>query len=138
MDSKKLPLWLVFENADPHGKDLYVIFKDGDDLRQDMLTLQMFKIMDNYWRRSNLNLLMIPYGCISTGDELGFIEVVLDSDTTANITGKAATYVVSHVYIEQPVALLILHSRHGRQRCTFCVARRCVRKMAAAVQYRRP
>lgn len=89
MDSKKLPLWLVFENADPHGKDLYVIFKDGDDLRQDMLTLQMFKIMDYYWRRSNLNLLMIPYGCISTGDELGFIEVVLDSDTTANITGKA-------------------------------------------------
>jgi hypothetical protein len=79
MDSKKLPLWLVFENADPHGKDLYVIFKDGDDLRQDMLTLQMFRIMDNIWRRSNLNLGMIPYGCISTGDEIGFIEVQIAS-----------------------------------------------------------
>jgi phosphatidylinositol-4,5-bisphosphate 3-kinase len=91
MDSKKLPLWLVFENMDPLGKDLYVIFKDGDDLRQDMLTLQMFKIMDDLWRRANLDLLMIPYGCISTGDEIGFIEVVMDSDTTANITADMGT-----------------------------------------------
>jgi phosphatidylinositol-4,5-bisphosphate 3-kinase len=40
MDSKKLPLWLVFKNADPNGKTKSVIFKSGDDLRQDMLTLQ--------------------------------------------------------------------------------------------------
>ena len=79
---KKLPLWLVFENADPNGKDLYVIFKDGDDLRQDMLTLQMFRIMDNIWRRSNLNLGMIPYGCISTGDEIGFIEVQIATQSS--------------------------------------------------------
>ena len=34
MDSEKVPLWLVFENSGPQGKDLYVIFKCGDDLRQ--------------------------------------------------------------------------------------------------------
>lgn len=39
MDSKKLPLWLAFENHDENVPPKYVIFKTGDDLRQDMLTV---------------------------------------------------------------------------------------------------
>lgn len=86
MDSKKLPLWLCFVSADPVGKDLYVMFKDGDDLRQDLLTLQMFRIMDSIWRREGLDLKMIPYGCVATGDEIGMLEIVTSSNTIANIT----------------------------------------------------
>eukprot|EP00818_Percolomonas_sp_WS_P000436 CAMPEP_0117450160 /NCGR_PEP_ID=MMETSP0759-20121206/8321_1 /TAXON_ID=63605 /ORGANISM="Percolomonas cosmopolitus, Strain WS" /LENGTH=1050 /DNA_ID=CAMNT_0005242665 /DNA_START=790 /DNA_END=3942 /DNA_ORIENTATION=- len=86
MSSKKLPLWLVFKNADPEGKDVYVIYKAGDDLRQDLLTLQVLKIMDGIWKRENLDLHIQAYGCVCTGDETGMIEVVLNSDTIANIT----------------------------------------------------
>ena len=44
MASKKKPLWLQFKRADPTTlcKDpIGIIFKDGDDLRQDMLILQV-------------------------------------------------------------------------------------------------
>lgn len=89
MDSKKLPLWVVFNNADTNGSPIYIIFKSGDDLRQDMLTLQMIRIMDKLWKKEGLDLQMSPYGCISTGDEVGMIEVVLDADTTASISKRA-------------------------------------------------
>jgi phosphatidylinositol kinase/protein kinase (PI-3 family) len=51
MDSAKAPLWLVFENADRHGDPVTVLFKAGDDLRQDILTLQMLNIMDFLWKQ---------------------------------------------------------------------------------------
>jgi hypothetical protein len=88
MDSKKLPLWLVFRNANEDGDPIYIIFKAGDDLRQDLLTLQMLELMDNVWKDSGLDLHMIPYGCVATGEGVGMIEIVLQSDTIANITRK--------------------------------------------------
>jgi phosphatidylinositol-4,5-bisphosphate 3-kinase len=69
MDSKKLPLWLVFENADPDGPNVYVIFKVGDDLRQDILTLQMITLMYKQVQNSSLalDLRMRPYSVVATG-----------------------------------------------------------------------
>lgn len=85
MDSKKLPLWLVFENAEKRGAPVRVIFKAGDDLRQDVLTLQMLRIMDKLWKEEGLDLRLNAYGCVATGDELGMIEVVLNASTTASV-----------------------------------------------------
>lgn len=44
------PLWIVFENLISSNDDISIIFKNGDDLRQDMLTLQMLKVMDKIWK----------------------------------------------------------------------------------------
>jgi len=89
MDSAKLPLWLVFKNADESGSDVYVIFKAGDDLRQDVLTLQTLRLMDKLWKQEGLDLRLQTYGCIATGNEIGMIEVVLNSETTANINKQS-------------------------------------------------
>jgi len=90
MDSKMRPLWLLFENADPMGKNMLVIFKAGDDLRQDMLTLQMFRIMDKLWKKNNLDLKMNAYRVISTGHQIGFVEVVTHSKTVSKIQKQMA------------------------------------------------
>ncbi|XP_055275486.1 phosphatidylinositol 4,5-bisphosphate 3-kinase catalytic subunit delta isoform isoform X1 [Moschus berezovskii] len=86
MDSKMKPLWVMYSNEEA-GSDgtVGIIFKNGDDLRQDMLTLQMIQLMDILWKQEGLDLRMTPYGCLSTGDRTGLIEVVLHSDTIANI-----------------------------------------------------
>ncbi|XP_052715209.1 phosphatidylinositol 4,5-bisphosphate 3-kinase catalytic subunit delta isoform-like [Crassostrea angulata] len=85
MDSKKRPLWLEWTNADPKGPNILIMYKNGDDLRQDMLTLQILQIMDNIWKNEGLDLRMNPYGCIATGREEGMIEIVTNSMTISKI-----------------------------------------------------
>ncbi|XP_017001115.2 phosphatidylinositol 4,5-bisphosphate 3-kinase catalytic subunit delta isoform [Drosophila takahashii] len=85
MDSKMRPLWVVFENADLNSNDVHIIFKNGDDLRQDMLTLQMLRVMDQLWKRDGMDFRMNIYNCISMEQRLGMIEVVRHAETIANI-----------------------------------------------------
>uniref|UniRef100_A0A3B3BLJ0 Phosphatidylinositol 4,5-bisphosphate 3-kinase catalytic subunit beta isoform n=2 Tax=Oryzias melastigma TaxID=30732 RepID=A0A3B3BLJ0_ORYME len=85
MDSKMKPLWIVYNNKLMSSDTLGIIFKNGDDLRQDMLTLQILRLMDLLWKEANLDLRVVPYGCLATGDRAGLIEVVSSADTIANI-----------------------------------------------------
>ncbi|XP_012891283.1 PREDICTED: phosphatidylinositol 4,5-bisphosphate 3-kinase catalytic subunit delta isoform-like isoform X1 [Dipodomys ordii] len=86
MDSKMKPLWIMYSSEETgYAGNMGIIFKNGDDLRQDMLTLQMIQLMDILWKKEGLDLRMTPYGCLPTGDRTGLIEVVLHSDTIANI-----------------------------------------------------
>eukprot|EP01094_Clydonella_sp_ATCC50884_P004599 TRINITY_DN13641_c1_g1_i1.p1 TRINITY_DN13641_c1_g1~~TRINITY_DN13641_c1_g1_i1.p1 ORF type:complete len:543 (-),score=203.77 TRINITY_DN13641_c1_g1_i1:409-1857(-) len=90
MDSAQAPLWLTFDNADRDaGMPFSVIFKKGDDLRQDALTNQMFSIMAKIWGEEGIDIHMSPYSCLPTGRDSGLIEVVPDAHTTASIQKKA-------------------------------------------------
>ena len=55
MDSKMVPLWLVFESEDEKEKEVSLLYKEGDDLRQDMLTLQTIRIMDKLWKKHGMD-----------------------------------------------------------------------------------
>ncbi|TYZ66662.1 hypothetical protein PybrP1_007480 [[Pythium] brassicae (nom. inval.)] len=89
MESKKRPLLLQLASAKAqHGRP-FVIFKSGDDLRQDQLVLQLLRVMDDLWREAGLDLCLSPYACIATGAATGMIEVVADAETLASIiTGR--------------------------------------------------
>jgi phosphatidylinositol-4,5-bisphosphate 3-kinase catalytic subunit alpha/beta/delta len=62
-----------------------LIFKDGDDIRQDLLTLQLIRIMDKIWLDNGYDYRMKPYKVLSSLDMVGMIEIVQNSDTTAGI-----------------------------------------------------
>jgi phosphatidylinositol-4,5-bisphosphate 3-kinase len=85
MSSAKLPLWLEFENADDGGNPVIIIFKAGDDIRQDCLTLQLIRLMDEMWREEGMDLAMEPYKCVSTGPMTGMLQVVPQAVTTAAV-----------------------------------------------------
>ena len=90
MDSAKKPIWLTCKNTDPAGEPLMVIFKDGDDVRQDQLCLQMFKIMMEKWEENDMVIPMVPYGCVTLAYEVGMLEVVPRTNTLSNITKDKA------------------------------------------------
>ncbi|XP_045445644.1 phosphatidylinositol 4,5-bisphosphate 3-kinase catalytic subunit delta isoform [Melitaea cinxia] len=92
MDSKMRPLLLEFENVDPTGSDIRIILKIGDDLRQDMFTLQMLRIMDRLWKNAGYDFRLNPYNCISMEYTVGMIEVVDDAETVANIQKQSALF----------------------------------------------
>lgn len=47
MDSKKKPLWLQMVNSADPKHEFSVLYKRGDDLRQDMLTIQMLRVQSD-------------------------------------------------------------------------------------------
>ncbi|KAJ3758516.1 kinase-like domain-containing protein, partial [Lentinula raphanica] len=87
--SAMYPLLLYFQCSD--GSEYPVIFKDGDDMRQDQLVLQMFTLMDRLLRQENLDLKLTPYAVLATGQHQGMAQFV-PSKTIAAITYLRASY----------------------------------------------
>lgn len=89
MSSARRPLWLRWTNASEYAEHFFptfdLIFKHGDDLRQDMLALQFIQMIDIIWKADGLDLSLLPYGCLATGFCSGFIEVVKNAKTIMNI-----------------------------------------------------
>uniref|UniRef100_A0A3Q3EAK4 Phosphatidylinositol-4-phosphate 3-kinase, catalytic subunit type 2 beta n=1 Tax=Labrus bergylta TaxID=56723 RepID=A0A3Q3EAK4_9LABR len=84
-NSNAVPLKLSFQNLDPLGDNISVIFKSGDDLRQDMLTLQVIRIMNKIWIQEGLDMRMVIFKCFSTGRGRGMVEMIPQADTLRKI-----------------------------------------------------
>ncbi|CAK9182753.1 unnamed protein product [Ilex paraguariensis] len=68
------PLRLAFRTAS--GGTCKIIFKKGDDLRQDQLVIQMVSLMDRLLKLENLDLLLTPYRVLATGHDEGMVEFI--------------------------------------------------------------
>eukprot|EP00732_Lithocolla_globosa_P003974 Lithocolla_globosa_v1_NODE_3423_length_1674_cov_21.474985.p1 type:complete len:473 gc:universal NODE_3423_length_1674_cov_21.474985:198-1616(+) len=62
-----------------------VIFKSGDDLRQDMVILKLISMMCKIFEDNDLYLPMLTYDCVCMSPEEGYIQVVPNSQTISKI-----------------------------------------------------
>jgi phosphatidylinositol 3-kinase len=82
------PILAVFHCQDKQGnkKDpMYIMYKVGDDVRQDQLVLQVIKEMDKILKRIDYNFLFTCYGAWAGSTDDGIIEFVPNSKTIQEI-----------------------------------------------------
>uniref|UniRef100_A0A8D0V509 Phosphatidylinositol 3-kinase catalytic subunit type 3 n=1 Tax=Sus scrofa TaxID=9823 RepID=A0A8D0V509_PIG len=97
--SALMPAQLFFKTED--GGKYPVIFKHGDDLRQDQLILQIISLMDKLLRKENLDLKLTPYKVLATSTKHGFMQFIQSVpvaevlDTEGSIQGYCViTYIL--------------------------------------------
>ena len=81
--SNLFPMLLYFEvdnynNDDDNEDNNYfpVIFKEGDDLRQDQLVIQLFTLMDKLLRKENLDLKLKLFKVLATDSKAGMVQYI--------------------------------------------------------------
>ena len=110
LNSATKALWLNFCTAD--GGAVNVIFKDGDDLRQDELVLQAFEAMQELWSKAPSISTQEPplledgslsiYRVADLGGEVGMITPVSNAVTLADIF-KAEFKIEGGGWLEKPL-----------------------------------
>ncbi|KAF8623642.1 hypothetical protein AX17_007342 [Amanita inopinata Kibby_2008] len=94
--SNLYPLLLYFQCSD--GSTFPVIFKDGDDMRQDQLVIQLITLMDRLLRKENLDLKLSPYDVLATGPSQGMIQFIQSMTIAAIVSehGNVLNYLRLH------------------------------------------
>lgn len=84
------PLKLTFRTE--AGHKVRLIYKKGDDLRQDQLIIQMLSLMDRLLKKENLDLKLTPYRVLATGRDDGLVEFI-PSTALAQVLAENRTIV---------------------------------------------
>jgi phosphatidylinositol 3-kinase len=89
-NSNAQPLLIRFNTLEQKdGKNEFpVIFKVGDDLRQDQLVLQLIELMDDLLKRENLDMKLTIYRALATSAKEGMIELVSDCYNVSDVIKK--------------------------------------------------
>ncbi|KAF2836754.1 phosphatidylinositol 3-kinase [Patellaria atrata CBS 101060] len=82
--SSLFPLLITFKTSS--GLKYPLLFKTGDDLRQDQLVIQIITLMDRLLRKENLDLKLSPYRILATSTSAGATQFVPSLSLAAAVT----------------------------------------------------
>ncbi|KAJ6021972.1 Phosphatidylinositol 3-kinase [Penicillium herquei] len=75
------PLQITFKTDD--GRRYPLLFKVGDDLRQDQLVIQIIILMDRLLQKENLDLKLTPYRILATSSTAGAVQFIPSTSLSA-------------------------------------------------------
>ncbi|ODM93836.1 Phosphatidylinositol 4-phosphate 3-kinase C2 domain-containing subunit alpha [Orchesella cincta] len=99
--SASVPLKINFINGLPEGGTIPVLYKKGDDLRQDLLTIQIIRVIEKWWLKEGLDFRVLTFSCVPTGYQQGVVEMVPNSETLCKIQ---AEYGVTGAFQDRPIS----------------------------------
>ncbi|EGR27588.1 phosphatidylinositol 3-kinase, putative [Ichthyophthirius multifiliis] len=68
--------------------EVEMIYKNGDDLRQDQLVMQIFNLMDNLLKGVSQDFKLMPYKVLACSKSDGFMQFVPNSTTIQEVLSK--------------------------------------------------
>ena len=84
LKSSLLPMVLNFRTSS--NTKYPIIFKTGDDLRQDQLVIQIITLMDRLLRKENLDLKLTPYRILATSTSAGAFQFIPSMSLAAAVS----------------------------------------------------
>ncbi|KAE8411332.1 kinase-like domain-containing protein [Aspergillus pseudocaelatus] len=75
------PLLITFKTSE--GQKYPILFKVGDDLRQDQLVIQIIILMDRLLQKENLDLKLTPYRILATNATAGAVQFIPSASLSA-------------------------------------------------------
>ena len=98
--SSLCPIKVTFKTTT--GRDYPIIFKVGDDLRQDQLVIQIITLMDELLQRENLNLHLSPYKILATSTTAGASQFVPSASLSAIVARHRSNPALAYLRHHNP------------------------------------
>ena len=77
-NGKNVKLIINFQNSDRFGDDLLISYYNDQDIRTNLITMQLFNIVHTIWCENKIKVKMPLYDVITTGRNKGLIQIIPD------------------------------------------------------------
>ncbi|KAH6674938.1 kinase-like domain-containing protein [Halenospora varia] len=94
------PIMITFKTL--NRQKYQIIFKTGDDLRQDQLVIQIITLMDQLLQKENLDLKLSPYKILATGATAGAVQFVPSMSLQGIVRKHKAPQVLAYLKFNNP------------------------------------